>query len=315
MSKEEILDVLIIGGGIAAHTAALYTSRAQLNPLVISAPELDQLSLTSTVENYPGFPDGVLGPDLVNNCKKQAKKFGAKYIEALVTNFKKSGNKYEIQTDENENYLARTVIIATGASARWLGVPGESKYKGRGVSTCAVCDAALFRDKEVIVIGGGDSAMEETLALYKFAKKITIIHRRNKFRASKIMQDRILNLDKVNTIWDSVISEVQGDGKFVTGVKLKNVKTNKISELKCDGIFLAIGHTPNTSFLKDLVKLDKLGYIKTKNVQTNLPGVFAAGDVQDHKYRQAITSAGTGCMTALEAEKYIENLKLKNEYK
>lgn len=315
MSKEEILDVLIIGGGIAAHTAALYTSRAQLNPLVISAPELDQLSLTSTVENYPGFPDGVLGPDLVNNCKKQAKKFGAKYIEALVTNFKKSRNKYEIQTDENENYSARTVIIATGASARWLGVPGEAKYKGRGVSTCAVCDAALFRDKEVIVIGGGDSAMEETLALYKFAKKITIIHRRNKFRASKIMQDRILNLDKVNTIWDSVISEVQGDGKFVTGVKLKNVKTNKISELKCDGIFLAIGHTPNTSFLKDLVKLDKLGYIKTKNVQTNLPGVFAAGDVQDHKYRQAITSAGTGCMTALEAEKYIENLKLKNEYK
>ncbi|MDP4012288.1 MAG: thioredoxin-disulfide reductase [Candidatus Nanoarchaeia archaeon] len=314
MPKKEIYDVIIIGSGIAAHSAAVYLSRAALKPLIIGAPEPDQLSLTTVVENYPGFPNGIMGPELIENCKKQAQKFGAEYKTAWVTSFKKSGKNYEVGTDK-ERFVTRTVIISTGASARWLGVKGEDKYKGKGISTCAVCDAALFRDKEVIVIGGGDSAMEETLALYKFAKKITIIHRRDSFRASKIMQARVLKLnDKIKIIWDSEIVEITGN-KFVEGAKIKNIKTNKKSEIKCQGVFLAIGHTPNTKIFEKLIKLDKLGYVVTdKRINTNLPGVFAAGDVQDFIYKQAVTSAGTGCMAALEAEKYIENLKAIGEY-
>ncbi len=307
---KEVRDIIIIGGGIAAHTAALYNSRANFKPLVISGPEPDQLSLTTTVENYPGFPQGILGSDLINNCKEQAKRFGAEYVEGWVDSFKKAGKYYEISVGK-EKYYTKAVIISTGASARWLNVKGEEKYKGRGISTCATCDAALFKDKRVVVIGGGDTAMEETLSLYRFASRITIIHRRDRFKASKIMQHRVLKLkDKVNVIWDSVVSEVLGDGRFVTGVKIKNVKTGKESEIKCEGVFLAIGHTPNTKVFQKLVKLDKLGYIKTdRNCKTNLPGVFAAGDVQDKVYRQAITSAATGCMAAIEAEKYIEELE------
>lgn len=307
MVKNKVYDVVIVGGGIAAHTAALYTARAEMKPLVISAPDLDQLSLTSTVENYPGFPEGVLGPDLTDNCKKQAKKFGAEYKTGWVTSFKKSGSNYEVGTDK-EKFIGRTVVIATGASARWTGVKGEEKYKGKGVSTCATCDAALYRDKTTLVIGGGDSAMEEALALIKFAKKITIVHRRDEFRASKIMQDRVLKEKKIKVIWDSEIVEVVGT-KFVEGAKLKNKKTGKVTDVKCDGIFLAIGHIPNTKVFKG-VKLDKAGYIiADKNVNTNLKGVYAAGDVQDPRYRQAITSAGSGCKAAMESEKYIENLK------
>ena len=308
MSKN--YDIIIIGGGIAAHTAALYTSRANFKPLVISAPEPDQLSLTTTVENYPGFPKGILGPELITNCKEQAKRFGAEYIEGWVDSFKKSGKYYEIGVGKIK-YTAKAVIVSTGASARWLDVKGEDKYKGRGVSTCATCDAALFRDKKVIVIGGGDTAMEETLSLYKFASEIIIVHRRDKFRASKIMQHKVLKLkDKVNVIFDSSITEVLGDGKFVTGAKIKNLKTGKEDLIKCQGVFLAIGHTPNTKIFTNLIKLDKLGYIKTdKRGRTNLPGVFAAGDVQDAIYRQAITSAGSGCIAAMEAERYIEDIK------
>ena len=305
-----VYEIIIIGGGIAAHTAALYNSRANFKPLVISAPEPDQLSLTTTVENYPGFPKGILGPELITNCKEQAKRFGAEYKEGWVDSFKKKGNYYEVGVGK-EKYVTKAVIISTGASARWLDVKGEDKYKGRGVSTCATCDAALFRNKKVIVVGGGDTAMEETLSLYKFASEIIIVHRRDKFRASKIMQHKVLKLkDKVKVIFDSAVQEILGDGKAVTGVTIKNVNTGKEDLIKCQGIFLAIGHTPNTKIFADFIKLDKLGYIKTdKRGKTNLPGVFAAGDVQDAIYRQAITSAASGCVAAMEAERYIEDLK------
>jgi thioredoxin reductase (NADPH) len=302
-------NLIIIGGGIAAHTAAIYAGRAKLNPLVISGPELDQLSTTTLVENYPGFPQGIMGPELVQNCKKQAEKFGARYFNALVKSFEIKKNYYEIIT-EKKKFKTKSVIIATGASPRKLGIKGEKEYWGKGVSVCAVCDAALFQGKEVVVIGGGDAAMEETLALYKFAKKITLIHRRDKFRASKIMQDKVLKLKgkKLDILYNTVITEIVGNGKFVTAAKIKNVKTNKESELKCDGVFLAIGHIPNTEIFKGKLKLDKLGYIVTdKYTRTSLPGVFAAGDCQDSVFRQAITSAGTGCMAAIEAERYMGN--------
>jgi len=311
----DLLDVIIIGGGIAANTAALYTARANLKPLVLHGPELDQLSLTTTVENFPGFPEGIQGPELTTNSRKQAEKFGAKYIEGLVDSFEVKDNYFEVGT-KNKKYNARCVIICTGASARKLGIPGEDQYFGKGVSTCAVCDAALYGGKDVVVVGGGDSAMEESLALYKFAKKVTIIHRKDTFRASKIMQDRVLKLkDKINVVWDTSVTQVIGDGKFVTGVKVKNLKDNKESEIKCDGMFLAIGHIPNTKIFEGKIKLDEHGYIITdKRSKTNLEGVYAAGDVQDPIFKQAITSAGSGCQAAIEAERRIENLKAKGEY-
>jgi len=311
----KINDVIIIGGGIAAHTAALYTSRANLKPLIITGPELDQLSLTSIVENFPGFPKGILGPDLIKNSKEQAERFGAQYIEGLVDSFNKKKSYFEVGVGKKK-YNTKTVIICTGASARRLNIPGEDKYFGKGVSTCAICDAALFRDKEVVVAGGGDSAMEESLALYKFAKKITIVHRRNEFRASKIMQDRVLKLkDKIKIVWDSNVIEVLGD-QFVTGVKIKNIKTNKESMIKCNGMFLAIGHIPNTKVFSKVIKLDKIGYIITdKRSKTNVEGIYAAGDCQDSVFKQAVTSAGTACQAAIEAERYIEHLKATGKYK
>ena len=306
--KTQIRDVIIIGGGMGALTAALYTARASLKPLVISGRGLDQLSLTSEVENYPGFVKGIMGPELVKNAKEQAKRFGAEFVGEDVMGITSAQGGFEVSTPKNKSF-GRSVIIATGASARKMGIPGEEKFFGKGVSTCAVCDAALFQGKEVAVVGGGDSAMEESLALYKFAKKVTIIHRKNEFRASKIMQDRVLNLkDKISVIWDSEATEVFGD-KFVKGVKIKNLKTGKNSELHIDGLFLAIGHIPNTGFLKGFLELDAAGYVKVAGVKTSLDGVFAAGDVMDPRYRQAVTSAGTGCMAALEAEWYLERGK------
>ena len=311
----EINDVVIIGGGISAHTAALYTARASLKPIVITAPEPDQLSLTTLVENYPGFPEGVMGPDLITNCKKQAQKFGANYIDGTANSFEIKKGYFEIGADKKK-FKSRTVIVSTGASARKLGIPGEDKYFGRGVSTCAICDSALYRNKITVVVGGGDSAMEETLALYKFASKIYLIHRRDQFKASKIMQDRVLKLkDKVQIILNTAVTEVVGDGKFVTGVKIKDLITNKEDTIKCDGMFLAVGHIPNTSILKGKINLDDEGYIITDKLsRTNLPGVFAAGDVQDRIFKQAVTSAGTGCQAAIEAERYIENLKAIGKY-
>lgn len=315
MSPKNKLDITIIGGGIAAHTAAIYLARASLKPLVISSAELDQLSLTSIVENFPGFPKGILGPDLIKNCKEQAQKFGAKYVEEKVVSLKQKKDGFEIKTEE-KTYTSRTAIIATGASARKLGIPGEDKYFGRGISTCAICDSALFAGKDVVVVGGGDSAMEETLALYKFAKSIKLIHRRDSFKASKIMQDRVLKLkDKVEVIWDTAVTEVIGEGKFVTGVKTKNLKNNEVKTIPCQGMFLAIGHIPNTDFLKGLVKTDKEGYIITdKKSRTSVEGIYAAGDVQDPIFKQAITSAGSGCQAAIEAERFVEHLKATGKY-
>lgn len=313
--RSDIHDVVIIGGGIAAHTAALYTARANLKPIVICGIEPDQLSLTTTVENYPGFPEGILGPNLIENCRKQAEKFGTKYIEERAKSFDNKEDFYEIGVNDKK-FKSRSVVLCTGASALTLKVSGEDKYFGRGISTCAICDAALFRNKEVVVLGGGDSAMEESLALYKFASKITIIHRRDNFRASKIMQERVFKLkDKISIKWNTIVTEVLGDGKFVIGVRVKDVNNSKEDLIKCQGVFLAIGHKPNTDLFKDLIELDENGYIKTdKGTRTNLKGVFAAGDVQDPTYKQAVTSAGAGCKAAIEAERYIENLKASGKY-
>lgn len=319
-SNSEILDVLIIGGGIAAHTAALYTARADLNPLVIAGYEPDQLSLTTIVENFPGFPNGIDGPKLIQDAKKQAEKFGAKYIQENADSFKiikqPKNNIFEVGAG-GKTYKSKTIIISTGASARKLGIPGEDKFFGRGVSTCAVCDAALYKGKTTVVVGGGDSAMEETLALYKFAKKVYLIHRRDEFRASKIMQERILSLakdkNKLEIVFNTEVKEVLGE-KTVKGVKIKNLKTGKESTIDTDGFFLAIGHTPNTNIFKDKIKMDKEGYIATDKLsKTSIDGVYAAGDVQDPIFKQAITSAGAGCQAAIQAERYIEHLKAESK--
>lgn len=299
--------VIILGTGIAGCTAAIYNARAELSPLVISGEQDGgQLMLTTEVENFPGFPEGVTGPDLVEKAKKQAERFGARMKTNLVNDLQKIAGGYEITLVSGEKLQSKTVIIATGASARWLGIPSEEKYKGRGVSVCAVCDGAFFKDKEVVVVGGGDSAMEEALFMTKFATKVTIVHRRKEFRASKIMSGRALKHEKISVVYDSVVEEFLGDGKLITGVKLKNVKTGDMSELRCQGVFLAIGHIPNTKFLKGKIDLDEKGYLKTNHfMHTSLPGVFGAGDVQDFKYRQAITAAGTGCQAAIEVERYL----------
>ncbi|MDP3698250.1 MAG: thioredoxin-disulfide reductase [Nanoarchaeota archaeon] len=299
--------VIILGTGIAGCTAAIYAARANLNPLVISGPEDGgQLTLTTDVENFPGFPDGVQGPALVEMCKKQAERFGTRFKVDIASEFKKIKGGFELLLMGGEKIQTKTLIVATGASARWLGIPSEEKYKGRGVTTCAVCDGAFFKGKEVVVIGGGDSAMEESQFLTKFATKVTVIHRKDSFRASKIMQDRFFKNQKCKVLWDNEVVEILGDGKKVTGVKLKNTKNGKITELKTDGVFLAIGHIPNTKIFEGKLDLDEKGYIKTDRfMKTNIAGVFAAGDVQDVRYRQAITAAGSGCQAAMEAEKYL----------
>ncbi len=303
--------VLILGTGIAGCTAAIYTARANLHPLVISGPEDGgQLTLTTDVENFPGFPEGVQGPELVERCKKQAERFGARFKVDIASEFKKIKNGFELSLMSGEKVQTKTLIVSTGASARWLGIPSEEKYKGRGVTTCATCDGAFYKGKEVVVIGGGDSAMEESQFLTKFATKVVVIHRKDSFKASKIMQDRFFKNTKCKVVWDSEVAEVLGDGKKVTGVKIRNVKTGKISELKTDGVFLAIGHVPNTALFQGKLDLDEKGYIRTDRfMKTSIAGVFAAGDVQDVRYRQAITAAGSGCQAAMEAEKYLAELK------
>lgn len=299
--------VIILGTGIAGCTAAIYAARANLNPIMISGPEDGgQLTLTTDVENFPGFPDGVQGPALVEMCKKQAERFGTRFKVDIASEFKKIKGGFELNLIGGEKVQTKTLIVATGASARWLGIPSEEKYKGRGVTTCATCDGAFFKGKEVVVVGGGDSAMEESQFLTKFATTVTVIHRKNSFRASKIMQDRFFKNPKCKVIWDNEVTEIMGDGKKVTGVKLKNTKTGKVSEFKTDGVFLAIGHIPNTKIFEGKLDLDEKGYIKTDRfMKTNILGVFAAGDVQDIRYRQAITAAGSGCQAAMEAEKYL----------
>ncbi|MEW5896169.1 MAG: thioredoxin-disulfide reductase [Nanoarchaeota archaeon] len=299
--------LVILGSGIAGCTAAIYAARADLSPLVISGPqEGGQLTLTTAVENFPGFVDGVQGLELVERSKKQAEKFGARFLLDTVSAFRVVRDIFELTLASGRKISAKAVVIATGASARWLGVPSEKRYQGRGVSVCATCDGAFYRNKEVIVVGGGDSAMEEASFLTKFASKVTIVHRRGEFRASKIMQDKVKKNKKISVLWDSTVEEILGDGKFVKGVKLKNVNSGKTSTFACDGVFLAIGHIPNTEIFAGQLDVDERGYLKAdKFMHTNIPGVFAAGDVQDFRFRQAITAAGSGCMAAMEAEKYL----------
>ena len=300
-------NVIIIGSGPAGLTSAIYTSREEFSPLVISGTNAGgQLLLTSSVENYPAFPDGILGPDLIALMRKQAEKFGARFIEGDVVSVDFKSNPLKVKTTYG-NYESKTVIVATGASAKWLGIPSESAFIGKGVSSCATCDAPFFKNKSVIVVGGGDTAMEDSLFLTKFVKSVTIVHRRNEFRASKIMQERILSNQKVSVVYNSVVEEVKGDTK-VRSVVIRNVETNNTSELQTDGVFVAIGHSPNTSFLKGQLELDSKGFIVTaEEVKTDIPGVFVAGDAADKKYRQAVTAAGSGAKAALEVREYLQN--------
>ncbi len=304
-------NVIILGNGIAGVTAAIYNARAELKPLVISGPEEGgQLSLTTDVENFPGFPEGVQGPELVMKGKQQAERFGARFETNIATSFKKISEGIELEFQDGKKLQTKALIITTGASARWLGLESEKKFMGRGVSTCATCDGAFYKGREVVIVGGGDSAMEEAIFLTKFADKVTVIHRRDELRASKIMQNKFFDNPKTDIIWDSQIVEYLGDEKKgVTGVKVKNVKTGDVTEVSCHGVFLAIGHIPNTKIFKGHLNMDEQGYLITENTKTNIPGVFAGGDVQDTKYRQAITAAGSGCMAAMEAERYLQSLE------
>ncbi|WP_420238898.1 thioredoxin-disulfide reductase [Telmatobacter bradus] len=309
----EIRDTVILGSGCSGLTAAIYTGRAGFKPLVLEGHEPGgQLSITTLVENFPGWPEGVQGPDLIANMKKQAEKFGAEFKMAHLHKVDLSARPIKLETSAGE-ILTRTLIIASGASARWLGLESEKALVGHGVSSCATCDGFFFRDKEIAVIGGGDSAMEEALFLTRFASKVTLIHRRESFRASKIMIDRTQEHPKIDLLTNTVVEEVLGvDEKEVKGLRLRNKATGVVSTLPISGMFLGIGHEPNAKMFGGQIDLDEDGYIKTVgNVFTTLkgekvPGVFASGDVQDRRYRQAITAAGTGCMAALEVEKYLE---------
>lgn len=298
--------LIIIGAGCAGYTAAIYAARANLDPLVIEGYQTGgQLMLTIDVENFPGFPEGIQGPQLVQHMRKQAERFGTRFITKDATGFHVDEDGFTIAVGD-ETYQATSVIVATGASARWLGLESEKAYQGKGVTTCATCDGAFFKDQEVIVVGGGDSAMEEALFLTKFCTKVTIVHRRDSFRASKIMQTRALKHEKIDVVWNKEIIEVLGDGKVVTGVRLKDTETGDESEFSTDGVFLAIGHVPNTKIFKGVLDLDDAGYLTTdRDMRTNVPGVFGAGDVQDVIYRQAITASGSGCKAAIQAERYL----------
>jgi thioredoxin reductase (NADPH) len=304
----DIRKVIVIGGGPAGYTAALYAARADLDPLVVEGVTFGgQLMITSEVENYPGFRDGILGPTLMTEFRAQAERFGAEFLTDNVTRVDFSETPYRVYIgEEEEEYLAETVIVATGATARQLGLESEEQFQGRGVTYCAVCDAAFYRGREVVVVGGGDSAMEEAIFLTKFADKVTIVHRRDDFRASNIMVDRAQANEKIEWITNAVVEEVLGDVKM-TGVRLRDVRNDETWELPADGLFVAIGHDPNTQLFLDQLDHDDAGYLITKpgTTETNAPGVFAVGDVQDHVYRQAVTAAGSGCMGALDAERYL----------
>ncbi|HUL43180.1 MAG TPA: thioredoxin-disulfide reductase [Bacteroidota bacterium] len=306
--------VIIIGSGPAGLTAALYTGRANLQPLVFEGIQPGgQLTMTTEVENYPGFPEGVLGPDMMDIFRTQAVRFNAKTLFQDVTSVDFSRRPYRVYS-QDEEFTADAVIIATGASAKWLGVPGENEFRGYGVSACATCDAFFFRGLDVVVVGGGDTAMEEASFLSKFASKVIVVHRRDKLRASKIMQDRMMKNVKISFVWDSEVTEILGKNengkKIVIGVNVRNVKTHQSRVVPANGFFVAIGHQPNTSLFTNKLDLDPTGYIVTKpgRTATSIPGIFAAGDVADPVYRQAVTAAGTGCMAAIEAERYLETL-------
>lgn len=312
MDKKSHYRVIILGSGAAGLTAAIYAARANLQPLVIEGSQPGgQLTITTDVENYPGFPKGIMGPELMEEFKKQAVRFGTEMVFGDVNSVNLTQRPVQL-TAGKEAYTCDTLIIATGATAKLLGIESEKKLMGYGVSACATCDGFFFKDKKLVVVGGGDTAMEEATFLTKFASKVSVVHRRDKLRASKIMQERAEKNPKISFIWDSAVEEVYGDPKAggVKGVKLKNLKTGKTEDFNCDGLFIAIGHEPNSKLFAGQLDLNPTGYILTHDgTKTNIPGVFACGDVQDFVYRQAITAAGTGCMAALEAERYLETLE------
>jgi thioredoxin reductase (NADPH) len=319
-------EVVIIGSGPAGLTAAIYSARANLKPLLIDAPADaekqtipgGQLMITTDVENYPGFAQGIEGPELMEEFRKQAERFGTEFLEAWITNADLSEHPFKLQMND---YVVntKTLIIATGASAQWLGIPGEAKvpqgFGGNGVSACATCDGPLpgFRNKELVVVGGGDTAMEEATFLTRYAAKVYVIHRRDKLRASKIMQEKAFKNEKIEFIWNTAVAEILGEPEAgVTGVRMRNLQTSEERILPCAGVFIAIGHKPNTDLFKGQLDMDEIGYIKTSghSTATNVPGVFACGDVQDAHYRQAVTAAGTGCMSALDAERFLDHLPI-----
>ncbi len=302
--------VLIIGSGPAGYTAAVYAARALLKPIMVTGMEPGgQLTTTTDVENYPGFAEVIQGPWLMEQMRDQAKAVGTEMIEDHISSVNLKSKPFEAIGDGGQKYTADSIIISTGAQARWLNLDSEQKFRGFGVSACATCDGFFFKDKTVAVVGGGNAAVEEAMFLTKFASKVKLIHRRNELRAEKMLQKKLMENEKIEIIWDSVVEEVIGDDnpKNVKGLKIKNVKTNKVDDLKLDGLFIAIGHDPATKLFKDQLKMDKEGYLVTKadSTETNIPGVFAAGDVKDKIFRQAVTAAGMGCMAALEAEKHL----------
>ncbi len=303
-------NMVIIGSGPAGLTAAVYAARANLHPLLIEGPEPGgQLTLTTLVENYPGFSDGIMGPELMENIRKQARRFGAEIVNGYVDAVNLKEPPFRVYYGDDE-VLAKTVVISTGSSAKMLGLKSETPLIGHGVSTCATCDGFFYRGKQIAVVGGGDSAVEEAIFLTKFATKVSVIHRRDTLRASKIMQDRALKNPKIEFILNAVVEEVLGAKEIgLTGLKLRDVKSQVVSHVKVDGIFIAIGHNPNTKVFRGQIELDERGYVKTQpgSTRTNIPGVFACGDVQDPIFRQAITAAGTGCMAAIEAERWLEH--------
>ena len=301
-------NVVIIGSGPAGLTAAVYATRANLSPLLIEGWQSGgQLTTTTEVENYPGFAKGIMGPDLMKEMRAQAERFGTEFLTADVTAVDFQRQPFTITVDAEHTIRAKTVIIATGASAVQIGIKNEARLTGHGVSTCATCDGFFFKGKELIVVGGGDNAMEEAIFLTKFATKVSIVHRRDKLRASKIMQDRATKNEKITFVWNSVVEDIIGTD-MVTGVRVKNLVTGKVTELPCSGVFVAIGHRPNTDLFRGQLDMDAKGYIRTiRGTATDVPGVFAAGDVQDSTYRQAVTAAGSGCMAAIDAERFLES--------
>jgi thioredoxin reductase (NADPH) len=308
-ANAKVHEVVILGSGPAGLTAALYCGRANLSPVVVEGTASGgQLMTTTEVENYPGFPDGIQGPEMMEVFKRQAARFGASFVPGDAVRVDFSDRPFKVWTEQQE-LRARAVIVATGASARKLGIPGEQEYAGRGVSYCATCDGFFFRDQDILVVGGGDSAMEEALFLTRFGRSVTIVHRRDRFRASKIMADRVLKNPKIRVLWDSVVEEVLGEAGRVIAARVRNVKTGEVVECSCAGFFVAIGHTPNTALFRGVLEMDEQGYLLLRDgsSRTNIPGVFAAGDVHDRVYRQAVTAAGAGCRAAIDCERWLES--------